>query len=262
MLITGASGFLGSCLVAHLNAHNFNYLIASDHFNEVEKNKNLNRKKLQQRIDYAQTLDWLDQHYEEVEFILHFADTAPYDSLVFFQEVWRRSVHYQIPLLFEAKPTTEEWISAQAMHPFYWAGLRLPQVYGPNEYHLGKSASWVFRAYQELIEETTPFFQQDASSCCLVYIKDVVAVGYFLIRHRTHPGIYSLEHDQTYLYENVREQVASILQQPAEYTNTISPTLPVIDPGLLATGYTQPFYCLAEGIEDCVQHYLRPHRYW
>lgn len=258
MLITGASGFLGSCLVAHLNAHNFNYLIASDHFDEAEKNKNLDGKKLQQRIDYAQTLDWLDEHYEELEFILHFADTAPYNSLVFFQEIWRRCVRYQIPLLFEAKPTTEERISTQVTHPFYWAGLRLPQVYGPNEYYLNKSASWVYRAFQGLEGD-----QPNASATArLVYIKDVVAVGYFLIRHRTRPGIYSLAYDEAYSCAAVREQVAFISQQPAKYINTISPTLPVIDPALLATGYTQPFYRLAEGIEDCVQHYLRPRHYW
>lgn len=255
ILITGASGFLGSCLIAHLNAHNFNYLIASDHFDEGEKNKNLEGKKIQQRIGYAQILNWLDAHYEEIEFILHFADTAPYDGLAFFQEIWERGVHYQIPLLFEAKPMMEEWINTQATHPFYWAGLRLPQVYGPNEYHLGTNASWVYHAYQNLEKNE----QSILGTARLVYVKDVVAVSYFLIRYRQRSGIYSFNNVSSYPYKAVIQAMTLAIDQFSGHSKLITPTLPVVDLSLLAADYIQPFYRLEEGIADCIEHYLGPH---
>ena len=258
MLITGASGFLGSCLAAHLNAQNFNYLIASDHFEDSRKNKNLDGKKLQQRVDYAQLLNWLDEHCEEVEFILHFADTAPYNDLAFFQEIWERGVRHQIPLLFDAKPMMEEWISTRSTHPFYWAGLRLPQVYGPNEYHLGPNASWVYRVYQELEgnQQNAPFTTR------LVYIKDVVAVGYFLINQRQRSGIYSFNNAPSYPYKAVTQAMALAINSLARHNKPITPTLSVVDSSLLTAGYTQPFYRLAEGIADYIEHYLGPHHFW
>jgi ADP-L-glycero-D-manno-heptose 6-epimerase len=34
--------------------------------------------------------------------------------------------------------------------PFFWAGLKFFNVYGPNEYHKGRMASVVFHAYNQI----------------------------------------------------------------------------------------------------------------
>ena len=39
IIVTGAAGFIGSCLIAKLNELNFNYIIAVDDFSNEEKNK-------------------------------------------------------------------------------------------------------------------------------------------------------------------------------------------------------------------------------
>ena len=48
IIVTGAAGFIGSCLIAKLNELNFNYIIAVDDFSNEEKNKNLIGKKIKE----------------------------------------------------------------------------------------------------------------------------------------------------------------------------------------------------------------------
>ena len=45
IVVTGAVGFIGSCLISKLNQEGFNYIIAVDDFSNIEKNKNLDGKK-------------------------------------------------------------------------------------------------------------------------------------------------------------------------------------------------------------------------
>ena len=45
IVVTGAAGFVGSCLVKKLNEENFNDLILVDDFSNEHKNRNLEGKK-------------------------------------------------------------------------------------------------------------------------------------------------------------------------------------------------------------------------
>jgi ADP-L-glycero-D-manno-heptose 6-epimerase len=45
IIVTGAAGFIGSCLIQRLNEDNFNYIIAVDDFSDEQKNKNLEGKR-------------------------------------------------------------------------------------------------------------------------------------------------------------------------------------------------------------------------
>lgn len=45
IIVTGAAGFIGSCLISKLNDLNFNYIVAVDDFSNLDKNKNLLGKK-------------------------------------------------------------------------------------------------------------------------------------------------------------------------------------------------------------------------
>ncbi|MEQ9412899.1 MAG: NAD-dependent epimerase/dehydratase family protein, partial [Cyclobacteriaceae bacterium] len=46
IIVTGAAGFIGSCLIKKLNSENFNAIIAVDKFDDETKNKNLVDTKL------------------------------------------------------------------------------------------------------------------------------------------------------------------------------------------------------------------------
>ena len=71
IIVTGAAGFIGSCLISRLNKDNFNAIVAVDKFDDPEKNKNLAGKNILHKIDRDSFFSWLDSNYEEVEFIFH-----------------------------------------------------------------------------------------------------------------------------------------------------------------------------------------------
>ena len=86
IIVTGAAGFIGSCLIGRLNADNFNAIIAVDDFSDEEKNRNLQGKQIREWVDRRQFMGWLDANYEDVEFIFHIGartDTTEFDYAVF-----------------------------------------------------------------------------------------------------------------------------------------------------------------------------------
>ena len=51
IIVTGAAGFIGSCLIKKLNQENYNAIIAVDKFDNVNKTKNLDSAVLQEKVD-------------------------------------------------------------------------------------------------------------------------------------------------------------------------------------------------------------------
>ncbi len=49
-----------------------------------------------------------------------------------------------------SKNEFDKWVLAQERKPFFWAGLKFFNVYGPNEYHKGRMASVVLHAYKQI----------------------------------------------------------------------------------------------------------------
>ena len=86
IIVTGAAGFIGSCLIQRLNQDNFNYIIAVDDFSDEQKNKNLEGKRIQERVDREHFFEWLDDNYQEVEFCFHIGartDTTEFNVDIF-----------------------------------------------------------------------------------------------------------------------------------------------------------------------------------
>ena len=116
IIVTGAAGFIGSCLIAKLNELNFNYIIAVDDFSNEEKNKNLIGKKIKERVERTGFFQWLDQNNREVEFLFHIGartDTTEFNKEIFdtlnvnySKQVWEACVKYQIPLVYASSAAT------------------------------------------------------------------------------------------------------------------------------------------------------------
>ena len=62
ILITGAAGFIGSCMVQYLNEQGFENLVLVDKFRNAEKEKNWKSKKYKYLVDRELLLDWLDEN--------------------------------------------------------------------------------------------------------------------------------------------------------------------------------------------------------
>ena len=87
IVVTGAEGFIGSCLVARLNQDGFNDLVLVDDFGAIEhREKNLQGKKYTALVERKDFFDWLNLNTIELEFVFHIGartDTTESDEKIF-----------------------------------------------------------------------------------------------------------------------------------------------------------------------------------
>lgn len=320
IVVTGAAGFIGSCLVRRLNDEGFKYIIAVDDFSQTEKIKNLEGKQLKERVERADFFNWLDRNHQEVEFIFHLGartDTTEFDKNIFDQlnlnyskDIWRKCIDYQIPLVYassaatyglgelgyediednipklkplnpygESKNEFDKWVLQQDVRPFFWAGLKFFNVYGPNEYHKGRMASVIFHAYHQikatgkmkLFRSHRPDFRDGEQQRDFVYVKDVVEVCMFLMHHRKDAGIYNLGSGRARTFlDLVRNTFQAMgLSPQIEFIDT---PLDIRDKYQYYTeapmeklrniGYDRPFTTLEDGVNDYVHNYLAESKIW
>jgi ADP-L-glycero-D-manno-heptose 6-epimerase len=316
IIVTGAAGFIGSCLIQKLNKENFNFIVAVDDFSDVEKLPNLNGKKIQAKVEREQFFDWLDQNYYEVEFIFHLGartDTTETNRAIFdklnvnySKKIWQKCIDYQIPLVYASSAATyglgelgyddnerlipqlkplnaygdsknefDIWALEQEQKPFFWAGLKFFNVYGPNEYHKNRMASVVFHAYHQikntgamkLFKSHNPDFADGAQMRDFVYVKDLLDVCTFLMHHRRNSGIYNLGSGKartfldlaqnTFRAMNIEPQI-DFIDTPEDIRDKYQYFTEANITKLRSIGYQKPFYSLEAGIADYVQNYLIP----
>ncbi len=314
IIVTGAAGFIGSCLIGRLNAENFNHIIAVDDFSRLEKLPNLENKKIIEQVERDLFFDWLDNNYHEVEFLFHIGartDTTEFDVQIFEElnvayskKIWQKCIQYQIPLVYASSAATyglgelgyddneqnipllkplnpygdsknefDIWALQQEKKPFFWAGLKFFNVYGPNEYHKGRMASVIFHAFNQikatgqmrLFKSHNPDFKDGEQIRDFIYVKDVVEVCLFLMHHRRNSGIYNLGSGKartfldlvtnTFVNLNIAPAI-SFIDTPADIRDKYQYFTQANMSKLRSIGYNKPFHTLEEGIADYVKNYL------
>ncbi len=320
IVVTGAAGFIGSCLISRLNQDNFNYIIAVDDFSNEEKNKNVDGKKIQERVDRKNFFEWLEKNHRLVEFIFHLGartDTTEFDKSIFDElnlgyskKIWKACYNFQIPVVYASSAATyglgehgyedrediieslkplnpygdskndfDIWALKQEEQPFFWAGLKFFNVYGPNEYHKGRMASVILHTFRQinqtgemkLFRSHNPDYKDGEQLRDFIYVKDVVEIMIFLMHHRQNSGLYNVGTGQarsfldlaknTFKAKNVTENI-SFVDTPEDIRDKYQYFTEATMTKLREIGYDKPFHTLEEGVEDYVKSYLSSNTYY
>ena len=86
IVITGAAGFISSCLVAHLNELGYQDLILVDDFSQKNKKANYENKRFKELVDRVDFFNWLDENQRFTQMIIHLGartDTTEFNTDIF-----------------------------------------------------------------------------------------------------------------------------------------------------------------------------------
>ncbi len=116
IVVTGAAGFIGSCLVGFLNEKGYNNLILVDEFLRLDKVPNLENKKFTIKIERESFFDWLKINNPTVDFVFHIGartDTTEFDYAIhehlnveYSQKIWQYCTENNVPLVYASSAAT------------------------------------------------------------------------------------------------------------------------------------------------------------
>ncbi len=116
IVVTGAAGFIGSCLLAGLCEAGYADLVAVDDFSRDDKLPNLEGKPLTARVHRDAFIPWLRNNQRSVQFVFHLGartDTTESDRSIFqhlnvdySKRVWECCAEFGLPLVYASSAAT------------------------------------------------------------------------------------------------------------------------------------------------------------
>ena len=116
IVVTGAAGFIGSCLVSFLNNAGYQNLILVDDFSYPEKDANLSKKAFSQKIEREVFFDWLRNENPVIDFFYHLGartDTTEFDYAIhehlnveYSKKAWNYCSEKNVPLVYASSAAT------------------------------------------------------------------------------------------------------------------------------------------------------------
>ncbi len=229
-------------------------------------------------------------------------------NLEYSQRIWNACVRYGLPLIYASSASTygdghlgfdddhslipglqplnlyaqskhdfDCWALRQEKQPYFWAGLKFFNVFGPNEYHKGRMASVILQAFYTIAETGAmnlfrshhPGFIDGEQSRDFVYVEDVARVILFFMNHRKDSGIYNVGTGEARSFLSLAKAVFKSMGKTENIGFIDTPddlqgkyqyyTCSNIQK-LRSIGYSDSFCSLEDGIEDYVSNYLIPGR--
>ncbi len=219
-------------------------------------------------------------------------------------DIWKNCIQYGIPMIYASSAATygdgqkgyldnhsivnnleplnyygwsknefDKYVLNSTKQPFYWAGLKFFNVYGPNENHKNGMSSVIRKSFDDIskLGSTTlfkshhPDFKNGEQTRDFIYVKDVCEIMIFLMENRPESGIFNVGtgHGRTFLdlakgtFEAMHKPaIIEFIDTPKKYRDKYQYFTEAKMDKLRQLGYDKPFYSLEEGIKEYVSDYL------
>lgn len=192
IIVTGAAGFIGSCIVSKLNRSGENNIIIVDVLRKNDKWKNLRNLNFFDYLDRSQLPEFLKSR-NDIEAVIHMgacSATTESDTNYLMENNYRYTLNLaehciknNIRFIYASSAATygdgsggyddteSEIRKLQPMNMYGYSkhvfdlkalregwlnkivGLKFFNVYGPNEYHKGDMVSVIYKAYNQIKEK-------------------------------------------------------------------------------------------------------------
>ncbi|MDA3819299.1 MAG: ADP-glyceromanno-heptose 6-epimerase [Candidatus Delongbacteria bacterium] len=314
IVITGAAGFIGSCMLSLLNKEGYRDIVLVDDFSKQEKIRNFSDKIFTEKVSRSRFFPWLRKNHRWVQFVIHLGartDTMEFNEKIFNRlnlnysiKVWNACVEFGLPLIYASSAATygegsmgyddshedipklkplnsygksknnfDIWALKQENKPFFWAGFKFFNVYGPNEYHKGNMASVIMHAHKQIKEQGYlklfrshhPDYADGEQKRDFIYVKDVCDVLLFFMENRPENGIFNLGTGNARSFNDLAKASFKALNKPEDIRFVDTPEklrdkyqyfTQANMQKLKNAGYDKPFTQLEDGIKEYVQRYL------
>jgi len=223
IVLTGASGFIGSVILGYLNSQGINDITIVDDLKYENQFKNLIGKKFSKLYSIRDA----ETKIKNADIVLHFGANANtlckdwediYYSNIHSTRFWINFCQERKSKLIFASSAATYGNGAGPLNQYAFSKhiseteltdsciLRLFNVYGPNEYHKGRMASTIFHWYNQyqndgkisLFENSEKFYRD------FIYVEDVAKIVYFLINNY-HTGVFDIGTGKSESFEKLAE---------------------------------------------------------
>lgn len=116
IVITGAAGFIGSCLLSKLNQEGLTNIVLVDDFTRDKNNANFFGKHYLKAIERSVFLHWFEENAKSVSFVYHIGartDTTEFNidifnelNLNYTKSIWKTCALHKIPLVYASSAAT------------------------------------------------------------------------------------------------------------------------------------------------------------
>ena len=227
-------------------------------------------------------------------------------NLDYSQKIWNACIQYGLPLIYASSASTygdgqlgfndneslipelqplnlyaqskhdfDCWALEQKEHPYFWAGLKFFNVFGPNENHKERMASVIFQAFNTILatghmglfRSHHPEIKDGEQARDFIYVEDIAKVILFFMNRRKDSGIYNVGTGKARTYLSLTKAVfksmklnesIGFVDTPYDLRGKYQYYTCANIQKLRTIGYSESFYTLEDGIDDYVTNYLIP----
>jgi ADP-L-glycero-D-manno-heptose 6-epimerase len=257
IILTGGAGFIGSCLVAALNKAGRNDVLIVDSLRTGEKWKNLNGRMFIDIVSKEEFREWMVMDdIEYIDAVIHMgacssttesdADYLYDNNFRYSTEVAEFAIEHGARFIYASSAATygdgsrgyddasmdlrplnmygyskhlfDQWVQNNDLID-KCVGLKLFNVFGPNEYHKGAQASMAYKAFVQarstgtikLFRSNDPQYVDGGQMRDFIYVKDVVQIVMTLLDRTDINGLYNVGTGKARTWNDLAQAIITAL---------------------------------------------------